>query len=970
MRLRPFFVPLLLLCQFVLGQQLQFENLGQQLHLPSQETYNIMQDGKGYIWFSTEQGFCRYDGVNLKVFDRKNGLPEGAVYSVAENPKGRLWLATSKGRILICENGILREAPFSKALAEMLEPMGTVHALHFIGDQLYINFISQTFVANLKTNRVTEIPKKLSMSFSLLKNGSQFIPLSALHSADFKTVRATENDPLTLNINDGKTVETIKVPRNTLVPYPRNICSNPGQYGAFSMANWIVSHKNKNYHFREMPQRILSVHVDRDGGLWVGTLKEGLYYFPNGDLSEPPIISLGDYSITGILEDAEKNIWCTSLEKGLFLCKNKNVVNYFNIPDLARPADMLKAIGPKVYASRGIQMFTFENGLPVQQAVKYYSKESLSDIVEFKGNLYLCGQEIIGRTNNNFHPITIIPKANSIYMGAIKMEPVDDELYLTFPGAVGRIDHGFVNPLVRIPSRSRCLKSYAKDKFLVGCSEGLYDVNLKDSIVTKIPGIIHIVTQILQTGNVFWITTKGGGLYRYDGKTATSMNRQLQIPSLMVFDAVAYKNDIWLGTNEGLVKLSPQKDSFKTDIFETAHGLPANEIYKMAVNGQRIFLSTVEGVCTFQPDVLTHNIHAPQIYLQSLWINDAKASVIKNRKLAYDQNSLRFIFDRLAFKGEPKLSVMLKGRDKVFREQQGHEVILENLDPGPYQLVVYAVNSDGLKSARPVVFDFEIGKPFWKELWFLLIVLLISLLILYGIIRKITQKVKAREAEKTRINKLIADSQLTALQAQMNPHFIFNAINSIQNYILKKQETEAYTYLAKFSKLIRLVLHNSQQQMLPLHEELETIKLYIELEQLRFSDSFDFECVISDEVDEFETMVPAMIIQPYLENAIWHGLMNLDGQRRGKISLRFAKENELLRIEITDNGIGRQLSEQYRKENTHQPVAMKITEQRIMIVNQQYENQQINVAVTDLFDSQGLPSGTQVVLWLPLSNFE
>lgn len=164
-----------------------------------------------------------------------------------------------------------------------------------------------------------------------------------------------------------------------------------------------------------------------------------------------------------------------------------------------------------------------------------------------------------------------------------------------------------------------------------------------------------------------------------------------------------------------------------------------------------------------------------------------------------------------------------------------------------------------------------------------------------------------------------------------------------------------------------MLLH-SQQQMLPLQEELETIRLYSELEQLRF-DNFDFELVLARPVNSYETMVPAMIIQPYLENAIWHGLMQLEGQRRGKISLLFEVENDLLKINITDNGIGRKRSAEFRKDHTHKPVAIRLTAQRSEILNQQYANEKISVTVEDLYENT-VASGTRVVICLPISQTE
>lgn len=961
---------LLLCCPLLSGQQLQFGNMAEHMPLPSQECYNIMQDSKGYIWLGTEQGFCRYDGSKVRVFDRRNGLPEAAVYSVAEDPNGRLWLATSKNRILILENGKLREAPFAQALLKKINKFAIICTLQFRQDKLYINLINQTFIADTKTGKLTEIPQKSSVDFWLEKSGNQFISVAAKHNANFNAITAVRNQPICIHIDENGQTKTVDIPRGgQLIPHPKQICANAGRYGAFSISDKLVKCESGNYSYRQIGRRILSVHIDKDGGLWVGMLKGGVHYFPKGDLSQPPIVSLAGYSVSGILEDAEKNIWCTTLEKGLFFCRNKNVVNYFNIPGLAQPSDMAKSIADAVYLSFGPQITKIKDRQVQQFEVRYYSKETILDIAEYRGQIYISGNEIVARIGPDFQPSTILRLAGiNAYMGGYQFQESDGRLYFIYPSAFSEIIGDFVHPLCTMPTRSRCFTPMGGGRFLVGCNDGLYQVDVAGRTTERIPGIIHPVTQILHYGTDFYITTKGGGLYRYDGKKLVSANRKFQIPTLLLFDAVVYKNDLWIGSNIGLIKITPKTPS-QAAIFTTANGLPAKEIYKLALCKGDMFLSTVEGICSFEPDVELKNTTPPGIYLKAFFANANQRKTGRKIVLPYNENALRFVFDILSFKASSKLYGHLEGKDGTFKEMPGNEIVFDNLDPGRYKLRAYAKNSDGVKSEEIVV-AFEIEQPFWTTFWFLLGCLIVLGLVLYAVIRKIIRNIRARETEKTRINKLIADSQLSALQAQMNPHFIFNSINSIQNYILNQKETEAYDYLAKFSKLVRLVLHNSQEQMLILHDELETVKLYVSLEQMRFSDSFDFALTIDEAVDAYETMVPTMIIQPYLENAIWHGLMNLDGQRRGTIELAISQHGNLLQIAIRDNGIGRKLSAQYGQQNTHRPVAMKLTEQRLKIVNEIYKDNQVRVEITDLYNPDGMASGTLVEIFLPVLNFE
>ncbi|MNY13984.1 Sensor histidine kinase YehU [compost metagenome] len=212
---------------------------------------------------------------------------------------------------------------------------------------------------------------------------------------------------------------------------------------------------------------------------------------------------------------------------------------------------------------------------------------------------------------------------------------------------------------------------------------------------------------------------------------------------------------------------------------------------------------------------------------------------------------------------------------------------------------------------------------------------------------------------------MMAEYQITALQAQMNPHFIFNAINTIQGYILGKNEGEAYSYLAKFSKLIRMVLHNSQLKVLRLERELEVLHLYIELEQLRFDHCFDYELIVAEGTEITDFNIPGMLLQPYVENAIWHGIVNLENSRRGKLVISIEQVDEQLLISITDNGVGREQAKSFRKNTNHKSVGMQLTGERLDVMNRLHGENTASVKVIDLLDENGNASGTKVEITIP-----
>ncbi|MBL0135104.1 MAG: histidine kinase [Chitinophagaceae bacterium] len=225
------------------------------------------------------------------------------------------------------------------------------------------------------------------------------------------------------------------------------------------------------------------------------------------------------------------------------------------------------------------------------------------------------------------------------------------------------------------------------------------------------------------------------------------------------------------------------------------------------------------------------------------------------------------------------------------------------------------------------------------------------------------QKVKQLEAE---FEMKIAETEMVALRAQMNPHFIFNCLNSIKLYTLENDSSTASAYLTKFSQLIRLVLENSRTGKVTLKKELETLELYVELESMRFKEKVKFDLFVDPEIDQQYVELPPLLLQPYVENAIWHGLMHKPGG--GTISIHITQPNEfLLHVEISDNGIGREKAMEHKSKSAtvQKSFGLKMTSERLEVLNQIYKTK-TEVDIVDLKDSDGNSSGTKIILDIPL----
>ena len=221
---------------------------------------------------------------------------------------------------------------------------------------------------------------------------------------------------------------------------------------------------------------------------------------------------------------------------------------------------------------------------------------------------------------------------------------------------------------------------------------------------------------------------------------------------------------------------------------------------------------------------------------------------------------------------------------------------------------------------------------------------------------------KQRESE---FERKVSDAALNSLRSQMNPHFIFNCLNSIKLYAVENNQDAATGYLGKFSRLMRLVLENSKSDRITLKQEIETLQLYMEMEAMRFKEKLRYEINMADNVDMDYIEIPPMLIQPYIENAIWHGLMpKEDG---GTIVVSFSCQDNNLAITVTDNGVGRARAAELRSKSItgHKSFGMSITHQRIELINQMY-NTNMSVVVNDLYDGQGNAAGTEIRIDIPV----
>ncbi len=454
--------------------------------------------------------------------------------------------------------------------------------------------------------------------------------------------------------------------------------------------------------------------------------------------------------------------------------------------------------------------------------------------------------------------------------------------------------------------------------------------------------------------------------------------------SWLVYDKNGYA---WVGTNLGLNCISLkelfEKDKIQISFFDDEEGY-TSQISQNAVIDQsgKLWIADYDNLVGIDTKrLLAKTSEQSKIVLQSIEINnqpstiylqdkyDTKSELVLNNKLHHKENDLIFNFNILNFIN-PKKDLFrhrLLGYQPDWSQWKSEmKAVFTNLPPGQYTLEVESYNYQSLQTAKPLNIHFKIRHPWWK-LWYLQLIIgtLIGIIGL-RIFWKYTENKRIKTQHKLEVEKSILELEMQALQAQMNPHFIFNSITGIQYYIMENKMDKVLAYLSDFSKVVRGSLKNATVPMVALDQEIEFLHSYLRLEEMRFEDKFEYSIELLGEEEDWEIHLPPMFVQPFIENSIQHGFVNPD--KKGFVSVVFeVMEIDLIKCTITDNGIGRKKTGQSSSGAfKHDPIhSGTITEKRVRLFNTPSSPDKYKIVYIDLED-HGQPCGLQVELFLPM----
>jgi ligand-binding sensor domain-containing protein len=489
--------------------------------------------------------------------------------------------------------------------------------------------------------------------------------------------------------------------------------------------------------------------------------------------------------------------------------------------------------------------------------------------------------------------------------------------------------------------------------------------------------ISNNVIQCIYENNdgILWISTYGGGLNRYDSEQNTfdHFTEEDGLPHNSLYDILPDDNgNLWISTSRGLTKFNPGSKTFRN--YDTRDGLQGEDFnsgaYYKSETGE-MFFGGLSGFNSFHPDSIRNNPHVPPIVITNFQKFNKNVQLntpihhINQLELTYKDYVFSFEFAALdfAFPDKNRYAYMMDGFENEWNYSRNRRfVTYTNLDPGEYIFRVKGSNNDGIWDQTGTALAITIAPPFWKTWWFTslsggLILILIILII---------NRIKSREQKMAEIDRKISDLKMKALASQMKPHFVFNIINAIQYLISNNEQKAALDYMSKFAKLLRLSLDNSLKSTISITDELKFLNLYLELEQFRFENNFDYKIQVDSKIDSDNVEIPIMCIQPVVENAVIHGLSH--SKEKGDLNISFFCEEDKLFCKVKDNGPGINRSLQLKKFNQsdHQSLGMKITEERLRLLLDNSSKESL-IEVTDLGDDGKKESGTLVKMCLPIA---
>jgi len=933
--------------------------------MPFVQVSAIAQDSKGFLWTGGYGGLSRFDGLDFKNYSKLDGLTSTTVNALSVDYAGRLWVGTPKGinwiyndqihalpdckvpihqivqadsSILLLSDSSVIVAKDSIKIYEINTPSTIAsNSIALWNDTLWLGNIKGLWYATKPFERFNQVDKWADvMVYSLQSSDSC---LSIGHEKGLTIWEPNSKKDITWKdgLLGGRVLKAYRSETNewwAFTDLGTNIIHRTANQFTFKLAQIGSSNQNRVIH---------TFFTDSENNLWIGTshglFRSGGNAFRNYSYTD----GLNASFVFEVTKDHEGNYWLGTRDQGVFKYNGRSFIAYNTSHGLL--SDEAKTIlcvrdSTLIGSEKGLNLF--HKGVMKSYPASNMPISSVNDILALKdGSIMLGGDGGVAFFPNIAASFMPLPKNNKADIWKLFEDSNENVWIGTYQGGMFLLPKDS-DTLIDVFSEwdapyetALAITEDSIGRIWIGTFEGVlcHDPNSDTTY--------HITSDDGLNSNLIYTL-------EYDHKTNTT----------------------WAGTNQGINQISFSPDtedqlsilSFGSD--EGFSGVECNSHGCYIDEDGTLWFGTVNGLITFNQNLYKPNKQENHLHISTTRLF-YKDTLISNHSIfPYNENHLTFEFEGICLTNPKKVGYRyrLKGLTEEWSPTTSiNQATYSNLDPGKYTFEVISKNNSGIWNSEPAQFHFTIKPPFWDTLLFKVLTAIGIVFLLAGLISYRLNRLQQKNSLARKIDQM----KLQALRAQMNPHFIFNSLNSIQHFINANEPREANRYLSKFAKLMRLMLDNSRRDAIPLDDDVAALQLYLELEVLRFEDAFEYQIELNSEIDRQDIEVPPMLIQPFVENAILHAFTGL--KKKGKISIKFDLEDSHIKCIVQDNGIGRQEARKIKeksKKRFHRSSGIHIIEDRLNTLNE-YHKEQLVVHVEDLYDN-GTPSGTRVLIRIPI----
>ncbi len=924
------------------GQEYSYRQYTTKDGLAAETVYDVIQSRDGLLWIGTASGLSRFDGHAFRNFTVADGLPSNEVFGCMEDVSGRLWIMSFSNQVSFYKNGKI----YNQKNHELL------HQLSFAND-----------IAGIAEDRQKRVLIwDGSLALALIKPDGQLILYKkGQFFLDYRDLALNSIIPFNL----------LELPERASLFVMGLFKDNPlnilDVFASRISAHQILFTRNQQAIIWDMERDSFSVLSHNPSERYSRKYwDEGCLY----RISERGYgVTLFDYRqsvvkdhylegniINDVLKDREGNLWFSTKGNGLFKLNKMPVLNY-DPGHKTEPVQFVVADGKGVLAGTEHKDYWYITAAGKSERFPGFPGLEINRINPDRNTLL----EKMSSNPVKVHSSLIIDAYNGALKSTFFFE--DKVLQATSNGAFLHRDFGD-NRVVDTLQLHRATTAIWQGKYYyIGTLQGL---KIYDTAYKKLSSLtdFHITHISPGTDGVLWVSTYGQGILKVKDNKVIAVIDSKHNGLSSDFCNYVYSDGryLWVGTNRGLNKIDTERRAPRTILLLTTdHGLMSDVVTAVVVKDALVFVGTQKGLNIVNQHRIG-NVPFFNFLLTAITIAELTVPIDEAIVLPHDNNKIRFDFSAINFNAE-KITFYYRilGLQDKWQETTERELIFLSLSSGKYTLQIKAITASG-GQMKLIEKEFEVQQAFYETWWFRLMFLLALGSLIYLFLKYRIRKVRRQEEEKSELNKKMTELEQMALRAQMNPHFIFNCLSSVQNYIVRNDSMGASIYLSRFATLIRKTLDNAGSLYLPLKEELAYLGSYIELEKLQANEPFAYTIKVEPSINTAITAFPNMLLQPFVENAIKHGMQYAGMDARLTIDFALKGEKSII-CRIEDNGPGIYTAKKIM--TTHHSKGMEITRQRVATLNQLNNAESpIVVMVEDLAATGG--SGTRIMITVPL----